>query len=77
MPNCKFCGKPIMFKLTEKGHRMPIDVETVTAWNINATHCMPLKVYTSHFATCPRYKGKKRGETSRTAVQRQISEVGK
>jgi len=66
---CRSCKKPIMWAVTEKGHRIPIDPEPCTDGNIllraRGHFVPPLAIvrfaipveetarFKSHFATCP------------------------
>lgn len=69
MDRCRSCNARILWALTTKGRRMPIDPEPVQGGNIELEDrgrmfpplaTFPVKVdnmttkrYTSHFATCP------------------------
>lgn len=63
MTKCRSCGAPIVFAITEKGRRMPLDANpdpagewTVTAWGDlkPADDSTPAEERrTSHFVTCP------------------------
>jgi len=44
---CKSCGAEIVFVLTEKGHKMPVDAGS---WNGEAMYHHG--VHVSHFSTC-------------------------
>lgn len=67
---CKACGKPLIWAVTERGARIPLDAQTqvyrvvekaVGAPDaIKATDC-----YVSHFLTCPKasqFSGTKKAE---------------
>jgi len=45
---CKACGKDIVFLLTTKGHRMPVDAETATPGEALYNK----DIHTSHFESC-------------------------
>lgn len=68
MNTCRSCNQPIMWAMTEKGNKMPLDAEPVR-WGGNIrVHddgtCSVLHkdeprmpgemLYRSHFATCPK-----------------------
>jgi hypothetical protein len=60
---CSSCGASILWAITEKGHRIPIDPEPTTAGNLTLVDGIartprlgedaPFLQYLSHFATCP------------------------
>lgn len=69
---CRYCGAPIIWCLTEKGRRMPLDAEPTPDGHLrldSATgRCQVVGVgspehqhYTSHFATCPRAAEARKG----------------
>jgi hypothetical protein len=66
--DCRSCGAPVIWTVTERGKRMPVDAEPNPQGNIRleqSTGDAPLtavymrertasvELYTSHFATCP------------------------
>ena len=62
MAQCRSCGASIVWAVTEKGKRIPMDAEPLafrpgefllTASDPPEATTMNLKVYRSHFATCP------------------------
>jgi hypothetical protein len=63
---CRSCGQKVQWVMTEKGRRMPVDLQPVYAGNIilkDRSGNVPLAIYVkpdpqfkryiSHFATCP------------------------
>jgi len=56
---CASCGAPIIWALTERGRRMPLDATPTTGAILLTSASSPVPtakfgpVYTSHFATCP------------------------
>ena len=65
---CKSCGRPIIFALTAKGRRMPLDADPVAGGNVLVTQdgddlhaavvdpvSQPVTrlLYRSHFVSCP------------------------
>ena len=65
MNECRSCGAPIRWARTEKGKRIPLDVEpvgnlprgaftlAVEGDDLLAKSVFPASYYVSHFATCP------------------------
>ena len=63
MSECRSCGAPITWAITDQGRRIPLDAKPNPAGNIrlDLTHAHILTKsdnyngprYTSHFATCP------------------------
>lgn len=66
LADCRSCGAPVIWTVTERGKRMPVDAEPVPGGNVRLeqstagapptavyTKASPLVVeHTSHFATC-------------------------
>jgi hypothetical protein len=60
---CRSCDAPIVWALTEKGARMPLDAEPTPAGSLvlvdgiarrpQIGEDVPYLQYVSHFATCP------------------------
>jgi hypothetical protein len=62
---CRSCGAALLWAITPKGKRMPLDAAPVEgglwfAYDVaGEKHCAPARagaegpLYTSHFATCP------------------------
>lgn len=63
MSVCKFCGDTIMFRVTEAGRKMPLDVKEVIIWQTNGASCMPVKGHKTHFETCKKYRRGKSEDT--------------
>lgn len=73
MPNCRSCGRPVVWKLTESGKRMPIDPAPVDDGNVvklddDRVHVLhadespgDADTYVSHFATCPNATAHRKG----------------
>lgn len=70
---CRSCGAPIIFAVTAKGRRMPLDLVRVPEGNIEVdigdagsllASVVPSgsapTLYKSHFATCPNAKKHRR-----------------
>ena len=66
--NCRSCNAPIVWAITEKGRRMPVDAKPSAAGNLLLDHergewraivvknddtAAENELHTSHFATCP------------------------
>lgn len=47
--NCRSCNERMVWLVTSKGKKMPVDAETVEAGDEE----FDPKRHTSHFATCP------------------------
>lgn len=71
--SCRSCGAPVVWGVTEKGRRMPLDAEPVAWGNIELDEesgrlrvlagdepRLSGKRYISHFATCPEAKAHRR-----------------
>lgn len=74
---CRSCGRPIIWTITSKGKRMPVDAEPSPDGNVAldegpdgavrasvtgpAPGLIPEPRYTSHFATCPEAARWRRG----------------
>jgi hypothetical protein len=64
---CTSCGASIFFVFTDKNGRMPMDAKPVLeGWTIGKmgdqeTLGRNVKIYTSHFATCPNAKQHSKG----------------
>jgi hypothetical protein len=52
--SCKGCGKPIQWIEMASGKKMPVDAEPVTAVRIEDGKGVVTKVFTPHWATCPK-----------------------
>ncbi len=58
MATCKGCGAKIIWAITDRGKRMPIDEKSQSGFTINydsvdKAHANgPLNFHLSHFATC-------------------------
>jgi hypothetical protein len=64
-PRCRSCGAPILWALTDRGKRIPLDelplaaippgsfVVSGTGDELRASTVAPVPLYRSHFATCP------------------------
>jgi hypothetical protein len=65
---CKSCGRPIIFAITAKGRRMPLDADPVAGGNVlvtqededlraavvdSASQPVTRPLYRSHFVSCP------------------------
>lgn len=64
---CRSCGAPIVWAVTERGRRMPLDAQPVVAGNIEVSRRPDGAIlatvraeaqgeaqrYVSHFSTCP------------------------
>ncbi len=57
MPACRSCGAEIVWALTDKGKRMPLDALAERRFVLKTVGgqltCLSEPVYTSHFVTCP------------------------
>lgn len=61
--SCKSCGQPIVWALTTKGRRMPIDPEPVAGGNVDVAVIAGVRhaigtapgegTHVSHFSSCP------------------------
>lgn len=77
---CKGCGKPIMWRYTEKGKAMPLDPDPVKeplpgTYVTNDRNCRPASpllddgpYFMNHFATCPHREDFKHDDGKRKAV---------
>lgn len=54
MSICKGCGKPIQWIEMNSGKKMPVDAEPVTGVMIREGKGIITKVFTPHWATCPK-----------------------
>lgn len=59
MSSCRSCGEPVIWALTQREKRMPVDVVPVVGGNIELETPLATYVqksdklrYVSHFATC-------------------------
>lgn len=70
MANCRSCGAEIIWRITEKGKRIPLDAQPIKtpglfyeAGGTDHVHSAP-ELYLTHFASCPNadQHRKERGE---------------
>lgn len=56
MSECKSCGAPIVWALTEAGKKVPLDVKSEKRFILKdkvSVEVILRNTYVSHFATCP------------------------
>lgn len=77
MSECRSCGAPITWAITDNGKRIPLDAEPAPNGNLilvdgvartpRIDDDVPFLQYVSHFATCPNAQQHRRSRTKSPA----------